>query len=92
MLRAIRNGLPMKVTILRLGRQGPPSKHFAGYFLFRPACSEMRATVNPRNNLSHCFACDQNFNNIDLLIALGYDFLAAVELLDLLRVKPRFHE
>ncbi len=42
----------------------------------------MRATVDPRNNLAHCFCCDQNFNNIDLLIALGYDFLAAVELLE----------
>lgn len=80
LLRAIRNELPMKVTILRLGRQGPPSKHSEGYFRFLcPACSEMRATVNPRNNLAHCFACDQNFNNIDLLIALDYDFLAAVE-------------
>ena len=38
--------------------------------------------MNPRNNLAHCFACEQNFNNIDLLIALGYEFLAAVELLE----------
>ncbi len=65
------------------GRQGPPSKHFAGYFRFLcPGCGELRATVNPRNNLAHCFCCDQNFNNIDLLIGLGYDFLAAVELLE----------
>ena len=81
--RAIRNELPMKVTILRLGRQGPPSKHSDGYFRFlRPACGELRATVNPRNNLSHCFACEENFNNIDLLIALGYDFLTAVKRLE----------
>jgi hypothetical protein len=38
--------------------------------------------VNPRVNLAHCFCCGQNFNNIDLLIALGYDFLAAVEVLE----------
>jgi hypothetical protein len=83
LLRAIRNDLPMKVTILRLGRQGPPSKDFAGYFRFLcPACGELRATVNPRVNLAHCFCCGQNFNNIDLLIALGYDFLAAVEVLE----------
>jgi hypothetical protein len=43
----------------------------------------MRATVNPRNNLAHCFSCGRNFNNIDLLIALDYDFIAAVELLEL---------
>ncbi len=34
LLRAIRNELPMKVTILRLGQQGPPSKHSEGYFRF----------------------------------------------------------
>ena len=42
----------------------------------------MRATVNPRNNLAHCFACQKNLNNIDLLMALDYDFLSAVTLLD----------
>ncbi len=83
LLRAIRNDLPMKVTVLRLGRQGPPSKYSEGYFRFLcPACGEMRATVNPQNNLAHCFACEENFNNIDVLIGLGYDFLAAAELLE----------
>jgi hypothetical protein len=48
----------------------------------RHAPGELRATVNPRVNLAHCFCCGQNFNNIDLLIALGYDFLAAVEVLE----------
>jgi hypothetical protein len=38
----------------------------------------MRATVNPRNNLSQCFCCQHNLNNIDLLITLGYDFRSAV--------------
>jgi DNA primase len=42
----------------------------------------MRATVNPRNNLSHCFACKHNLNNIDLLITLGYDFRSAVCILE----------
>lgn len=83
LLRAIRNDLPMKVTIRQLGRQGPPSKYFEGYFRFLcPGCGELRATVNPRNNLAHCFCCDRNFNNIDLLITLGYDFLSAVERLE----------
>ena len=54
LLRAIRNDLPMRVTIRNLGRRAPPSKHFAGYFRFLcPACGELRATVNPRNNLAH---------------------------------------
>ena len=42
----------------------------------------MKATVNPKNNLAHCFCCGQNFNNIDLLIQLGYTFRSAVELLE----------
>jgi DNA primase len=82
-LRAIRNDLPMKETILRLGRQGPISKEIEGYFRFLcPACEELRATVNPRNNLAHCFCCEHNWNNIDLLMALGWDFLPAVDLLE----------
>ena len=83
LLRAIRNELPMNVTIVQLGRQGPVSKQFEGYFRFICLeCGEFRATVNPRNNLAHCFRCGRNFNNIDLLMALGYDFPSAVEVLE----------
>ena len=83
LLRRLRNDLPMHVTIGLLGREGPPAKKSEGYFRFVcPNCGEQRATVNPRNNLAHCFSCQQNVNNIDLLIALGYDFVAAVALLN----------
>ena len=82
LLRAIRNDLPMKLTIARLGQHGPISKQSDGYFRFQcPRCSELRATVNPRNNLAHCFSCGENFNNIDLMIIQGHDFLPAVEIL-----------
>lgn len=82
LLRALRNDLPMPVAIAALGRKGPPSKMSEGYFRFLcPHCGEMRATVNPRNNLAHCFTCQKNLNNIDLLITEGYDFLSAVALL-----------
>ena len=68
LLRRLRNDLPMPVTIAALGRDGPPSKMSEGYFRFLcPHCGEMRATVNPRNNLAHCFCCKKNLNNIDLL-------------------------
>ena len=81
-LREIRNDLPMQATIHRLGRNGPISKEIEGYFRFLcPDCDELRATVNPRNNLAHCFCCGRNWNNIDLLIALGWEFLPAAELL-----------
>ena len=83
LLRRLRNDLPMPVTIAALGREGPPSKISEGYFRFIcPRCGEMRATVNPRNNLAHCFCCRKNLNNIDLLRILGYDFRAAVTLLE----------
>ena len=83
LLRRIRNDLPMSVTITALGRKGPPSKWSEGYVRFLcPGCGEMRATVNPRNNLAHCFCCEKNFNNIDLLIHLGYEFRTAVLILE----------
>ena len=83
LLRRIRNDLPMPVTIALLGRDGPPSKMSEGYFRFLcPHCGEMRATVNPRNNLAHCFTCQKNLNNIDLLMTLDYDFRSAVTLLE----------
>jgi hypothetical protein len=83
LLRRLRNDLPMPVTIAALGREGPPAKISEGYFRFLcPRCGEMRATVNPRNNLAHCFCCQQNLNNIDLLLTLDYDFRAAVALLE----------
>ena len=82
LLRAIRNDLPMQVTIGRLGHHGPPSKRYEGHVRFLcPVCGELRTTVNPRNNLAHCFCCGHNTNNIDLLMSLDYDFLSAVELL-----------
>ena len=84
LLRRIRNDLPMPVVITALGRKGPPSKWSEDYFRFLcPGCGEMRATVNPRNNLAHCFCCQKNFNNIDLLITQGYDFRPAVLILEI---------
>jgi DNA primase len=83
LLRRIRNDLPMPVTIAALGRDGPPSKMSEGYFRFLcPRCGEMRATVNPCNNLAHCFSCQTNLNNIDLLMTLGHDFRTAVTVLE----------
>jgi hypothetical protein len=82
LLRRLRNDLPMSVTIALLGREGPPAKISEGYFRFVcPHCGEQRATVNPRNNLAHCFTCQNNLNNIDLLLTLDYDFPSAVTLL-----------
>jgi hypothetical protein len=83
LLRRLRNDLPMPVTIAALGPQGPPAKMSEGHYRFLcPHCGEMLATVNPRNNLAHCFCCKTNLNNIDLLLTLDYDFRSAVALLE----------
>jgi DNA primase len=83
LLRRVRNDLPMRLTIAHLGRAGPPSKIREGRFVFLcPACDEMLAYVNPRNNLAHCFGCGKNFNNIDLLLACDYDFRCAIARLE----------
>ena len=83
LLWAIRNELPMKLTIGRLGNFGPIAKQSDGYFRFQcPNCKELRATVNPSNNLAHCFCCKKNFNNVDLMMIQGHDFLPAVGILE----------
>ena len=82
-LRRLRNELPMRAVIAALDRDGPPSKIRDGRFVFLcPWCGEMLVAVNPRNNLAHCFGCARNFNNIDLLLALDYDFCGAVAVLE----------
>lgn len=81
-LREIRNELPMKLTIYRLAQHGPIARHSDGYFRFQcPHCGELRATVNPKNNLAHCFSCGKNMNNIDLMMLGGHDFMPAVTIL-----------
>ena len=83
LLHRIRNDLPMPVVIAALGPDGPPCKRSGGHFRFLcPHCGDMQATVNPRNNLAHCFGCQKNLNNIDLFLILGYDFKTAVAVLE----------
>ena len=83
LMRRIRNDLPMAATIAALGRDGPPSKLRNGRFVFLcPRCGEMLTYINPRNNLAHCFCCQKNLNNIDLLLTLGYDFRTAIAVLE----------
>jgi predicted RNA-binding Zn-ribbon protein involved in translation (DUF1610 family) len=69
----------MPFTFQQLGNEAPYAKTVEGRFRFVcPHCGDLQAILNPRNNLAHCFACGRNINNIDLLIALGYPFRAAV--------------
>ena len=89
LLRRLRNDVPMAAVIAALGRAGPPSKVRDGRFVFLcPGCGEMLASVNPRNNLAHCFACSANLNAIDLVMLSGRDFAAAVAFLERLLPRP----
>ncbi len=82
-LRSIRNDLPLHFVIKQLGEMAPFSKCIEGFLRFEcPHCHELRATVNPRSNLAHCFCCQKNINNIDLMIEIGYDFKQAVSILE----------
>lgn len=58
-------------------------KHSHGILHFLcPNCGNFNATVNPKNNLAHCFSCGKNFNNIDLAMTLkNLNFPDAVSLL-----------
>ncbi len=88
LLRSLRNNLPIPFTLQQLGARGPSSKYAEGHFRFVcHHCGEFLATVNPRNNLAHCFHCGKNINNIDLLLASGYGFLEAVETLQVWLLK-----
>ena len=79
----LRTNLPMLQVLVKLKDQlCLPHKESEGFIRFLCInCKEIQATINPKNNLSHCFCCGQNFNNIDLLIRNGYNFSESVELL-----------
>ncbi len=82
-LRSIRNDLPLHFILKQLDELAPCSKTIEGFLRFQcPHCHELRATINPKNNLAHCFCCQRNINNIDLMIELGYDFKQAVSILE----------
>jgi len=79
----LRTNLPMLQVLSKMEDQlCLPFKESEGFIRFLCLnCKEIQATINPKNNLSHCFYCGQNLNNIDLLIRSGCSFSESVELL-----------
>lgn len=61
-----------------------PHKQREGRFVFLcPACKEFLTATNPRTNLGRCFACERNFNPIDLVMLIDeVDFVTAVHTLE----------
>lgn len=67
-MRALRNKIPINDVIRRLDL---PAKEVEGYFRFLcPVCNEFNTSTNPKTNLGRCFRCGENYNPIDLVIAV----------------------
>ena len=81
LLRRLRNDISWASLLSQLEW---PHKIREGQLAFLcPCCREYRSAVNPRTNLGRCFACETNFNPIDLTMAVEEcDFVAAVHYLE----------
>ena len=79
-LRRLRNDISWSHLLRQLDW---PHKRRAGQLAFLcPRCHEYQSAVNPRTNLGRCFACETNFNPIDLTMAVrGSDFMTTVHYL-----------
>ncbi len=80
-LYRIRNEIPVPFLLQHLGW---PNKYREGeFFSLCPSCKEFLVKKTPEANLGHCFACDGNFNPIDLTMLIEQvDFVIAIEILD----------
>ena len=88
-LRTLRNDVPVLAVVSELSI---PTKLRGRRLTFRcPYCDEFHTAVNERTNLARCFACERNFNPIDLVVAERCSsFHEAVQYLDgLLARYPR---
>jgi DNA primase len=81
LLRALRNDIAIAGLIAQV--LDWPWKISEGQFRFLcPLCGEFNSATNPRTNLARCFGCQQNFNPIDLVMAVRRcTFVEAVQLL-----------
>lgn len=80
-LGKLRNDIP--IAMLIAGILELPSKNAGGYFRFLcPLCGGFDTATNPRTNLARCFACEQNFNTIDITMTVKrQNFREAVQFL-----------
>lgn len=81
LLRELRNDIPIAYLISTI--LDVPSKVSEGYFRFLcPYCREFNSATNPETNLARCFRCEENFNPIDMVMAVRCsNFVEAVEFL-----------
>lgn len=77
----VRNSIDIKFIIEKV--LNLPAKIDGGNYRFLcPKCSEFLASVNTTCNLSRCFRCKQNVNNIELIMEeKGISFVNSVKAL-----------
>ena len=62
---------------------GTPTSRGGRFVFLCPRCGEFLTAINPRTNLARCFACERNFNPIDLVMVIqGVYFVTAVHYLE----------
>ena len=77
-----------------------PYRVTQGCFRFRcPLCQGFNTAVNPNTNLARCFACEKNFNTIDLVMLIrqidfvhSATFLQSILQKDVSSLKPDTHQ
>ena len=81
LLKKIRNQIPIDQVITNFLNLEVRYNH--KWLRFRcPRCSFFHTATDHKTNLARCFDCNENFNPIDLVIAVGKcDFIDAVEYL-----------
>jgi len=77
----LRNLIPIALLIADILEL--PHKTQDGYFRFRcPLCKNFDTATNHKTNLARCFACQTNFNTIDIImIEKRLNFKQAVQYL-----------
>jgi hypothetical protein len=81
LLRRLRNEIPIDWVIISLLKMEVKNTH--GILRFRcPLCFNFHTATKKETNLARCFDCKNNFNPIDLVMAVDdRSFIEAVEFL-----------
>jgi len=80
-LRMIRNQIPIERVIVKM--LNLDVRRTSKWLRFRcPRCHNFHTATNRSANLARCFDCQENFNPIDIVMAVGEcTFVEAVEYL-----------
>lgn len=80
-LRMIRNQIPIEKVITTMLNM--EVRRTSKWLRFRcPLCHNFHTAMNRNTNLARCFDCKENFNPIDIVMAVGEcTFVEAVEYL-----------